>query len=121
MRVAVTAPAATPPRHGPLTPPPPPPATPPGTHPPPPPVLPPARHAPPPRPARPPDTRPGTHAPRRPIIPAAGARRQGRLRRRCASAARPCDTGHRPRDPAAITAMGPARHAPHLRTTSARS
>jgi len=57
----VTAPAATPPRHATLT-----------------------------RPARPPDTRPGTHAPRRPIIPAAGARRQGRLRRRCASAARPC-------------------------------
>jgi hypothetical protein len=37
-----------------------------------------------------------------PVSRRAALRRQGRLRRRCASAARPCDPGRRPRDLAAI-------------------
>ena len=64
----------------------------------------PPQHATPARPARPQAGQPGNPCPRRPIIPAVGTQRQGRLRRRCA----PCDPGHRPRDLAAITAMGRA-------------
>ena len=68
-----------------------------------------------PHPPRPPP-RPGN--PREPhALPGrlsrrAAARHQGRLRRRCASAARPRTPGTHPRDLAAIKAMGPARHAP---------
>jgi len=93
MRVAVTATAATPPRHATLT-----------------------------RPARrlpwPP---PGTPCPAPPDCP--GARHpggQGRLRRRCASAARPCDPGLRARDLAAITATGQTGTPPHPHGNQAR-
>ena len=51
------------------------------------------------------------HALAAPVSRRAALRRQGRLRRRCASAARPCDPGRRPRDLAAIKGHGasPAR------------
>ena len=84
MRVAVTANPATPPRHATLT-----------------------------RPRPPPGQAiPGPRALAAPSSRADGTRRQGRLRRRCASAARPCDPGHPPRDLAAIKATGSAWHAP---------